>query len=112
MELTTTRRYSFQSVHALHVGVHRERRHGHQYFLEVSFSGCEVSQVDSEIGGILSRLHGFELTGELEPATGEHLVEWIHSRLSPGLGSHLKAVALQETRKNRFISSASEARFV
>ena len=111
MELVTTRRYSFQSVHALHLGLHKERRHGHQYFLEVSFSNCPTEPVDTQVGRVLARLHGHELKGELEPATCEHLVEWIHARLLE-LRLSLRAVALQETRKNRFVSSASEARFV
>jgi len=111
---TTTRRYSFKSVHALHVGLHRERKHGHEYDLEVTFAGADTRAVDEQVEAlILARVHGHELTGELEPATGEVLVDWIHAELlrSP-LSVCVLAVALQETRKNRFVSSKSEARFV
>lgn len=111
---TTTRRYSFKSVHALHVGLHRERTHGHEYNLEVTFSGASVASVDEQVEAlILSHVHGHELSGELDPATGEILVEWAHRELAKSaLSKNILAVALQETRKNRFVSSMSEARFV
>ena len=109
-----TRSYWFKSVHALHVGLHRERTHGHEYGLEVSFRGCPAADVDAEVAvSVMPSLHGRELGGELNPATGEVLVEWIHRRLLAGpLAAHILAVCLQETRKNRFVSSLSEARFV
>ncbi|MBX3022287.1 MAG: hypothetical protein KF799_11495 [Bdellovibrionales bacterium] len=114
MTVTTTRRYSFKSVHALHVGLHRERTHGHEYALEVSFENHSASAVDEAVESlVLKRLHGHELGGELDPATGEVLVEWIHRRLrNSTVGLAIVGVALQETRKNRFVSSLSEARFV
>lgn len=101
-------------MHALNTGVHRERRHGHEYGLEVSFQGCTIAAMDAEVEtAILSEVHGRELKSPLDPATGEVLVEWIHSRLQRGpLGDFVRAVAIQETRKNRFVSSKSEARFV
>lgn len=105
MELTWTRRYAFQSVHKLDF----ERTHGHQYFLEVTFTGA-VDSADAEVARVLDRLHGKDL-GFLEPASGEHIVDWIHGELKP-LGPRLKAVALQETRKNRFVSALSEAKYV
>lgn len=112
MELTTTRRYPFQAVHALSVGLHRERKHGHDYAVEVSFTDVAIARVDQLVfERVIGHLHAKELKGEVDPATGEVLVEWIHQQLLE-LGSNLKAVALQETRKNRFISSLSEARFV
>jgi hypothetical protein len=80
--------------------------------LEVSFSGVDVAAVDRLVElRILPRLQARELRGEFEPATGEVLVEWIHAHLRD-LGPCLHAVAIQETRKNRFISQDSEARFV
>lgn len=111
---TTTRRYSFKSVHALHVGVHRERTHGHEYNLEVTFAGAPAHAVDEQVEALVSaQLHGRELGGELDPATGEVLVDWVHRKLVSGpLASCVLAVAIQETRKNRFVSSLSEARFV
>ena len=117
-ELTWTRRYSFQSVHSLNSGVLRERVHGHQYLLEVTFAGdaeqgSPVNEADEIVQReILSPLHGRELSF-LEPATGEHIVDWIHEQLlKTPLSPRLKAVALQETRKNRFISARSELRYV
>jgi len=111
-ELTWTRRYSFQSVHSLNSTVLRERVHGHQYLLEVTFTG-DVNETDSIVQReILFRLHARELSF-LEPATGEHIVDWIHERLlKTSLSTRLKAVALQETRKNRFVSARSELRYV
>lgn len=113
MDLTWTRRYSFRSVHQLNSGVLRERTHGHQYFLEVTCTGGAVDEIDRVVEeNILDRLHGRELV-ELNPSTGEHIVDWIHDRLAKTTIAHrLKAVALQETRKNRFISALSEARYV
>lgn len=108
-----TRRYSFKSVHSLNSGALRERAHGHQYFLEVTFAGRGIDEVDEIVSSrILSRLHAREL-GELSPSTGEHIVDWIHQLLlETPLRGRLKAVALQETRKNRFISALSEDRYV
>lgn len=112
--ITATRRYTFQAVHALHVGVHREHLHGHSYGLEVSYRGAGQSEIDAAVESLILReLHGRELGGELDPATGEVIVEWIHQRLgSSPVGPKIVAVALQETRKNRFVSARSEAAFV
>lgn len=109
MELIWTRRYPFQAVHKLDVPQARERTHGHEYFLEVSFSGS-VDAIDRAVAPVLERLHGKDLRF-LAPASGEHIADWIHEQLSV-LGPKLKAVALQETRKNRFISARSELRYV
>ncbi len=113
MDLTWTRRYSFRSVHSLDSTVLRERTHGHQYFLEVTCAGRAVDEIDGVIQTeILDQLHGRELAA-LNPSTGEHLVDWIHERLGKTiLAPRLKAVALQETRKNRFVSALSEVRYV
>ncbi len=105
MELTWTRRYAFQAVHKLDsIG---ERMHGHEYFLEVTFTGS-VDEADRAVAPVLKRLHGRELSF-IEPATGERIVDWIHEQIA--LPS-LKAVALQETRKNRFISTKSGLKYV
>lgn len=112
-ELIWTRRYSFQSVHSLDSGPLRERHHGHHYLLEVSFTGNDVNFADSVVEDLIAReLHARELSA-LNPSTGEHIVDWVHGRLAVGpLGSRLRAVALQETRKNRFVSAMSEERYV
>jgi len=112
-ELIWTRRYSFQSVHSLNTGPLRERAHGHQYFLEVSFAGRAINEVDEVVAGqILAHLHARELKN-FSASTGENIVDWIHQQLlQTAIAPRLKAVALQETRKNRFISAFSEARYV
>ena len=54
-----TRRYSFRGVHSLDSGVHREKYHGHQYYVEVSFEKCLVCEVDKIVTEkILSVLDG------------------------------------------------------
>lgn len=110
-ELIWTRRYSFQSVHTLQSA--KENRHGHQYFLEVSFSGGSIDDADAIVDqSVISRLDGRELL-EFAHASGECLVDGIHELLlKTPLAPRLHAVALQETRKNRFVSKYSEARFV
>lgn len=110
-ELVWTRRYSFQSVHTLKVA--KEKRHGHQYFLEVSFRGGRVDEMDREVQRtVVDRMNGRELL-EFEHASGEFLVDGIHELLAKtGEGSRILAVALQETRKNRFVSRFSETRFI
>ena len=106
-----TRRYAFQSVHHLDAGAVRERRHGHEYLLEVSFTGLSIDYVDEVVGlAVLKQLHGRELT-QISPASGEKIVDWAHDQLVV-LGDGLVAVALQETQKNRFVSAKSEARYV
>ena len=111
--LTWTRRYSFQSVHSLNSGMLKERRHGHQYYLEVTFDGREIDAIDSYVAeNILSKLHAREVK-EISPSTGECIVDWIHARLREGpVGGRIRAVALQETRKNRFVSRWSGAEHV
>jgi len=109
--LTAGRRFRFQSVHSLNTGFHRERKHGHDYILEVYFSPEITLKLHSFVSEtLLPRLHGRDLNSVVHPATGEKLVEWIHeqirSRDELAIGVH--AVALQETTKNRFVSSASE----
>ena len=110
-ELIWTRRYPFQAVHVLSEAL--EKRHGHQYFLEVSFRTRAIDQVDEEVKRqILQAFHGHEFPATPQ-ATGENLVECIHEALAQtAIGPLICAVALQETRKNRFLSSKSEARFV
>jgi 6-pyruvoyl-tetrahydropterin synthase len=112
-ELIWTRRYSFQSVHALHAGALVERAHGHQYFLEVSFEGRDIDAVDAVVEPLVANhLHARELL-EIQPSTGEAIVEWIDHRLrETSIAPRLRAVALQETRKNRFVSAKTESKYV
>ena len=112
--VTSTRRYQFQSVHSLHVGALSEHLHGHDFQLEVTVRGGEIQAVDEWVEHeILAAVHGRELNSLLDPATGEALVEWIDQRLrqSPW-AEKLIGVALQETRKNRFVSARSEVEIV
>lgn len=109
-----TRRFLFRSVHSLQSGPRKERRHGHQYYLEVTTTGDSWSIDGLVREKILKALDGRDLTGFIEPATGEVLVEWIHDQLNRVTipDSQVLAVALQETRKNRFVSSNSDSRYV
>lgn len=118
---TVTRRYRFQAVHSLYIGIYRELKHGHDFYLEITVDLLNSSLRDlvADLDGfvndsVLPDVHGRELNRFLEPATGENLTEWIHNRLltCEKLRHQIKAVAIQETRKNRFISSQSEVRFV
>lgn len=114
--VATTRRFSFRSVHSLNNGVHREKIHGHQYSLEVTFYGSgaldEVTAKVNEL--ILARLDGHDLSQLMSASTGESLVEWIHERLvtEGGLKGKILGVALQETKKNRFLSGRSNVRMM
>ena len=112
--VATTRRFSFRSVHSLNIGAHREKFHGHQYFLEVSTYACPHEEVAAVVlSKILPRLDGHDLTPLMPVATGEAIVEWIHSALiDEGLGTKVLGVALQETRKNRFVSSRSNVHLI
>lgn len=109
--ITFTRRYVFQSVHSLPEV--SEGKHGHHFYLELSYRDCSREVADSCFRErIAPHLHGREVQ-VVTPPTGEKMVEWIHTELlqSP-IGPHLVAVGLQETEKNRYTSSQSEARFV
>ncbi len=105
----TTKRYSFRGVHSLTSGFYLEKYHGHQYFVEVSFEKCLLADVDRVVTEkILNVLDGHDLTKNISPATGEVIVEWIHSQLDgTPLRAKILGVALQETRKNRFVSARS-----
>lgn len=109
-----TKRYSFRAVHSLSSGVHQEKCHGHQYFVEVSFEKCLVADVDGVVQEkILNALDGHDLTGHMNPATGEVIVEWIQAQLdATPLRSKILGVALQETRKNRFVSARTVAQLI
>jgi 6-pyruvoyl-tetrahydropterin synthase len=112
--IATTRRFSFRGVHSLLSGTHKEKVHGHEYFLEISFHSCPRRHIEREVQTrILSQLDGRDLTSSVTPATGEVLVEWIDRQLreSP-VGPCVVGVALQETRKNRFVSALSDVRVV
>lgn len=112
--ITLTRRYFFQSVHALVAGSRIESLHGHGYHLEVTSIDSSPDEIDEVYEqSIEPWLHGKHLKDELQPSTGEHLVDWIHQQfLKSDLKDRIKAVALQETAKNRFVSSWTEKTFV
>lgn len=110
--LICNRRYFFQAVHSLKH--HLEVRHGHHYALEISFRPeADWKIADTSVQeAILDRLHAREVD-VVEQATGENIVNWIHKELeSTPLGPFLIAVALQETRKNRFVSARSDLSYV
>lgn len=106
------RRYPFQAVHSLKH--HLERRHGHQYSLEIGFLPQASWKLADQCvqATILDRLHAREID-VVEQATGENIVNWIHAQLQQTkLGPHLLSVALQETRKNRFVSAQTDIQYV
>jgi hypothetical protein len=112
--VATTTRLSFRGVHSLTTGVLKEKRHGHQYFVEVTTLDTArqtvLHEMQEKIIGILNLR---DLTQVLPLTTGEYLVEWIYDQLnSSALGGKLLGVALQETGKNRFISGRSDARVI
>ncbi len=109
--ITFTSRYVFQSVHRLPAV--NENKHGHHFYLELSYRGADKAVADQSYREFVEpHFHGREVR-VVEPPTGEKMVEWIHAQLlkSP-LAPFLVAVALQETEKNRYISSRSEVAFV
>ena len=78
-ELVWTRRYSFQSVHSLKVV--KEKRHGHQYFLEVSFKGGAIDAADEIVKAeVIENMTGREITG-FQHASGEYLVDGLQEIL-------------------------------
>jgi len=108
MALTcVTKCFAFRAVHSLSVGTHKESTHGHRYLIEVSsLIGAEQKVFEAVLQHILPCLEGRDLAKLVSIATGEVLVEWIHNQLNHlGHGSSVLGVALQETRKNRFVSS-------
>lgn len=106
------RRYPFQAVHSLEH--HLERRHGHQYYLEIGFlpdAGWKLADQCVQ-STVIDRLHAREID-VVDHATGEKIVNWIHSQLQQTqLGPFIVSVALQETRKNRFISAQTDLKYV
>ena len=65
------------------------------------------------MSGIIAKLDGHDLTHVVSKATGEVIVDWIHDQLeSTGLKGKIFSVALQETRKNRFVSARSDQRAI
>jgi len=109
---TTTRRYMFQAMHRLEAL--NEGKHGHHFYLELCFAGASVELADACYREVIEpRVHGRDLGELLENPTGEELVQWIHKELLRSrLGPFLLGVALQETPKNRYVSSMTGARFV
>ena len=102
--LSITKRYLFQSLHTLSEPPAIETKHGHHYYLEVSFAGCSVDQIDRVYQDkIYSLLQGRILNMVINPPTGENLAKWIFSQFcaSP-VTPHVQGVAIQETAKNRF----------
>lgn len=104
--ICSTRRFSFRAVHHLNVGAHIEAVHGHQYFVELSSTPEALAQVcDLFESKILPRLEGHDICQVVSPATGELIVEWIDNEFKKlGVSSSILGIAIQETRKNRFVS--------
>lgn len=112
--VATTQRFSFRAVHSLHTGSRLEPRHGHQFFVEISYPSAAGAEVESVFKKQLgTRLDGQDLRLLVPVVSGEMLVEWIHEQLIQALSPEkILAVAIQETRKNRFLSARSDARWI
>ncbi len=107
--IATTTRFSFRGTHSLITGARKEKRHGHQYYLEVTTAPRDQALAQNEVEvKILPELDRHDLTKLVTHSTGEWLVEWIYDRLqTTPLQGKILALALQETRKNRFVSGRS-----
>ncbi len=106
-----TQTFRLRGVHFLYDPNHAEPKHGHEYFLEVSVkaeTGRDVLQeiVDREVIKKWDKKNWCEM--KVQQATGERLVEEFDRILrKTELKKNLVAVALKETKKNRFVSALS-----
>ena len=113
-----TRQYQFRALHHLGREAHHcHTVHGHNYFLQVSVQGIPHPQ-----SGLLFRREDLDHlvhTLIIDPwdrqnlndvtaskTSGEALASEIFTRLHVALGAQLVKVAVQETRKNRFVATA------
>ncbi len=123
-----TRRYSLSALHQLgrpeltaqdntqHF-LHCEKLHGHEYSVEVTYSGpidplsglCIKRETLDELveERILSVFHGKNLSELLPYTSGEFLAREFLKRLrQDSRGKNIQLLAIQETKKNRFIAEA------
>lgn len=111
-----TRRYEFRALHHLTKEAHHcHSVHGHNYHLEVSVEGAidprsglliNRQQLDETVNKkILEKWDRVDLNRFTEKTAGESLAAEIYHRLHQELGNCLIRVALQETKKNRFIAT-------
>ncbi len=112
-----TRRYSLPALHKL--SGHCEELHGHEYSVEVTYSGAidEVSGLclkreildDLVQEKILSAFYGKNLNELLPSTAGEFLArEFLRRLRGDSRGKNIQGLALQETKKNRFIAKAAD----
>jgi hypothetical protein len=106
-----TKSFRLRGVHFLYDPNHNEPKHGHEYFLEVSVR-AEVGRdrlqavVEKEIVNVWDKQDWTKM--DLQQASGELLVEEFDRRLRDSqIAKDLIAVALKETKKNRFVSARS-----
>lgn len=110
-----TRRYHVRAAHQLGPEAHHcHELHGHNYAIEV----CVEGAIHSISGMVISRdsideiwyrrvhahLHAHNLNQVVEKTAGESLAATIFMWLQEELGNSLLSVAIQETKKNRFIA--------
>jgi hypothetical protein len=91
--------------------IHTEPKHGHEYFLEVSVhAGTGLDKLEEVVRSRVVEpwnMKDWSKMG-LRQASGELLVEEFDSILRKSeIGPNLVGIQLKETRKNRFLSSAS-----
>ena len=109
-----TKRFRLRGVHSLFDRNHQEPRHGHEYWLEVSWKS--PSMAVNELSTLVNTLIVDPWDARnwanknLLQASGELLVEEFDRLLRESeAGSFLMGVQLQETSKNKFISSNSNS---
>ncbi len=106
-KITFTKRFVARVQHRLVQVPYPEVRHGHACKIEITLSKAWEQQfIELVRQYILQYLDGQLLNDTLPVATGENLVEWIFTELEKSvLGKDLLGVCVQETLKNRFVSS-------
>ena len=107
-----TKCYRFRAIHHLSLTGGLEAQHlfhGHNYDLEITLQGntwsLRAHEIDALVESlIIKRFDTSNLNDQIPQPTGEILCELIFDLLAQSfLGPHLQQVALQETRKNRFV---------
>lgn len=99
-----TKRFTARVQH--HLTALKEGRHGHSCGIEVSLTRpFEPGDCDRIEELVIALLDGKDLNPLFKTPSGENIVEWIFSEIHRVYTSDLVGVALQETSKNRFLSS-------
>lgn len=97
-----TKAYFARPLH--HLKNLEEGLHGHYCHVEISLARPFKSPIDEQIARmVIEPLDGKILNGLLKHPTGEEIISWVYQQLKElEWANQVVAVALQETRKNRF----------